>query len=74
MMKTVEANKPVPVFLKVFLSKVLTPLLFVLLFVPAAVVLRLIGRDPLDKNLDANLASYRVIRPRKVKPQDGENA
>lgn len=46
------------------LSSIMTPLimgiLFYLLFSPVALVMRIIGRDPLHRRFDENAVSYRV--------------
>ncbi|WP_417912142.1 SxtJ family membrane protein [Candidatus Electronema sp. TJ] len=41
-------------------TRIILSLVFLLMFFPAALVFKLLGKDPMQRNLDAGLKSYRV--------------
>ena len=42
-------------------TRLILGILFYLMFLPIGLVMRLFGKDPMQRKLDKNLASYRVI-------------
>lgn len=51
------------------MSKVLMAAVFYLVFTPVALFFRLIGRDPLERRLDPNRASYWTPKPQPSGPR-----
>ena len=54
-------------YLGILISKVIMFMLFFFLFTPISLVLKLLGKDLLNKKIDPNKASYWIHR--KMKPQ-----
>jgi hypothetical protein len=43
-------------------TKIILSIMFYTVFTPAAFIMRLIGRDPMTRDFDANASTYRVLR------------
>lgn len=57
-----------------FMTRVILSLLFIIVFAPAGLVIRLLGKDPMQQKIEKQRASYWIPRPqRKFVPQNMEN-
>jgi len=48
-------------------SRIILGIMFYVIFLPTAIILKLLGKDPLHRKLDANSMSYRVKSHPKTK-------
>ncbi|HPG39194.1 MAG TPA: SxtJ family membrane protein [bacterium] len=48
-----------------FMSRLLLSLLFILVITPIALVMRLAGKDPLNKKIDKTISSYWIKKPQR---------
>ncbi|MDH5387054.1 MAG: SxtJ family membrane protein [Gammaproteobacteria bacterium] len=48
-------------------SRIILGIMFYFIFLPTAVILKILGKDPLHKKLDEKISSYRIKSPQKPK-------